>query len=140
MLLKVTHLPIVGAIMVYELISGKLGRSEEFGGFKSGRSGTILMPNASSPKRKRSLRPAMQSRASTSYHPGASPRPLSSVEVPGLPRRSGNGGMAEEDALEQPSDVEVRIADLAHKIDRLTEIIVQMQSHNSQPLGDVSLG
>ncbi|KAB5572168.1 hypothetical protein GE09DRAFT_659989 [Coniochaeta sp. 2T2.1] len=141
MLLKVTHLPIVGAIMVYELISGKLGRSEEFGGFKSGRSGTIFVPNASSPKRKRSPRPAIQLRASTSYHPEASPRPLSSAEVQsGLPRRSGNSGMADEDALEQPSDVEVRIADLAHKIDRLTEIIVRMQSQSSQPLGDVSLG
>lgn len=149
MLLKVTHLPIVGAIMVYELVSGKLGRSDEYAGFKGhGRSGTIFVAPGSSSnsvRRKKSLqqRPVVQARASTSYHPGASPRPLSSAEVP--PRQQQqqqrrDGGMAdEEEALEQPSDVEVRIADLAHKIDRLTEIIVQMQSANAQPLGEVSL-
>lgn len=137
MLLKLTHLPIVGAIMVYELISGKLGQSDEYAGFKSGRSGTIFVPNSGTPKKKRS-RPALQSRASTSYHPGLSPRPLSMADVPGLARR--NNDVADEEALEQPSDVEVRIADLAHKIDRLTEIIVQMQSRGAQSLGDVSLG
>lgn len=154
MLLKVTHLPIVGAIIVYELVSGKLGRSDEYAGFKGhGRSGTIFVApgsssnsNNNSTRRKKPLsqqRPAVQARASTSYHPGASPRPLSSAEVP--PRQQQqqqrrDGVMAdEEEALEQPSDVEVRIADLAHKIDRLTEIIVQMQSANAQPLGEVSL-
>ncbi|OIW31900.1 hypothetical protein CONLIGDRAFT_629588 [Coniochaeta ligniaria NRRL 30616] len=141
MLLKVTHLPIVGAIMIYELVSGKLGRSDEYAGFKAGRSGTIFVPNSSnsSARKKKSSRPTMQTRASTSYRPGdASPRPLSAADVPGLRRR--NSGMADEDALEQPSDVEVRIADLARKIDRLTDIVVQMQSQNAQPLGDVSLG
>lgn len=141
MLLKVTHLPIVGAIMVYELVSGKLGRSDEYAGFKAGRSGTIFVPNSSNSsarRKKPSSRPAMQTRASTSYHPGMSPHPLSSAELPGSPRRKSS--MADEDALEQPSDVEVRLADLAHKIDRLTEIVVQMQSANAQPLGEVSLG
>jgi hypothetical protein len=139
MLLKVTHFPIVGAIMVYELVTGKLGRSDEYAGFKAGRSGTIFMPTSSnSSARKKRSRPVLQSRASTSYHPGVSPRPLSSAQVPGLPQR--DSGMAEEEALEQPSDVEVRIADLAQKIDRLTDIIVQMQSQNAQAPGDVSLG
>lgn len=137
MLLKLTHLPIVGAIMVYELVSGKLGRSDEYAGFKGARSGTIFVPNSGSSRKKRS-RPAMQTRASTSYRPGMSPRPLSSSTE--LPPSRNNSGMADEDAAEQPSDVEVRIADLAHKIDRLTEIIVQMQSQNAQALGDVSLG
>jgi len=141
MLLKLTHAPIVGAIMVYELVSGKLGRSDEYAGFKAGRSGTIFVPTSASPRRKRS-RPNMQTRASTSYHPGVSPRPLSSAEVPGLapPASRNDSGREDEDGLEQPSDVEVRIADLAHKIDRLTEIIVRMQGQNAQPLGDVSLG
>lgn len=150
MLLKVTHLPIVGAIMAYELVSGKLARSDEYAGFRGAgaRSGTIFAPNfsGSSPWRKKS-RPAMQTCASTSYRPGQSPAALGSAAgaVPVRPQarkydnNDDNNGMGDEDALDQPSDVEVRIADLARKIDRLTEVIVQMQTQNAQSLGDVSL-
>jgi hypothetical protein len=135
MLLKLTHLPIVAVIMVYELISGKLGRSDEYAGFKSGRSGTIFVPNNGTPKKR--SRPALQARPSSSYHPGVSPRAVSTPEVPGPAPRDTR--MADEDAAEQPSDVEVRISDLAQKIDRLTEVIVQLQSQGAKSLGDVSL-
>lgn len=136
MLLKVTHLPIVGAILFYELVSGKLGKSDEYAGFKSGRHGTIFVPNSSTPK-KLSSRPQMQGRPSSSYQPGMSPRPLSGADMSKLAQRDNR--MAEEDAAEQPSDVEVRIADLGQKIDRLTEIIVQLQAQGAKSLGDVSL-
>lgn len=124
MLLKVTHLPIVGAIMAYELVTGKLGTSDEYAGFKSGRSGTIFAPS-STPKK--TSRPATQARPGSSYQPGVSPRPR-------------DNRMADEDATEEPSDVEVRIADLAQKIDRLTDIIVQMQSQSqgAKSMPDVS--
>jgi hypothetical protein len=136
MLLKATHLPIVGAIMLYEFITGKLSASKEFAGFKgAGRHGTILIDNA--PKRK-VPRPLSGVRPGSAYRPAVSPRPLSAAEVPRLSRNV-NRGMADEEAAEQPSDVEVRIADLATKIDRLTEMIVQLQTQGNKSLGSVSL-
>lgn len=45
---------------------------------------------------------------------------------------------AEDDAFGEPStDVEVRIADMSAKIDRLTELILALQARQSRGLGDV---
>ncbi|KAK0641756.1 hypothetical protein B0T16DRAFT_420481 [Cercophora newfieldiana] len=47
---------------------------------------------------------------------------------------------AEEQAYGDPAnDVEIHIADLSAKIDRLTELMLSMQAAQSKPLGDVSL-
>lgn len=47
---------------------------------------------------------------------------------------------AEDEAFGEPStDVEVRIADLAAKIDRLTELVVALQAQQSRGLTDVSV-
>ncbi|KAK4126484.1 hypothetical protein N657DRAFT_568522 [Parathielavia appendiculata] len=47
---------------------------------------------------------------------------------------------AEEQAFDEPStDVEVRIADLAAKIDRLTDLVVALQAQQSRGLADVSV-
>lgn len=138
-LLKATHLPIVGAIMLYEFITGKLSRSEEYAGFKghgrTGRHGTIQIQSVPKTRKVSSQRPQYGVRPSSAYHPGVSPRPLSMAEVPRLPQQRADRGLTEEDSGEQPSDVEVRIADLAAKIDRLTELIVRMQGQEDQGLG-----
>ncbi|KAL2164908.1 hypothetical protein VTH06DRAFT_204 [Thermothelomyces fergusii] len=56
-------------------------------------------------------------------------------------QRQSTAGTAEEEATAAPStsaDVEARIADLAAKIDRLTELVVALQANQTRGLTDVS--
>jgi len=127
-LLKATHLPIVAAIQLYEFIRGRITYEDEFAGFKGPRSGAAV---GGTPKK--GLRPAAHSRYSASSLRNA-PRPVSASDV--VPRllavRGGPSNGAPEDTdMDAPSDVEVRIAELSVKIDKLTDLVLRMQAQNA---------
>ncbi len=137
-LLKATHFPIVGAIQLYELIRGKL-HHDDYAGFKGPRHSTIASPAA-----KRLTRPRLAARPSSSYQPGEDARPDSAVEAATARGRNNAAAEAalaaeEDDAVAEPSDTDVRIAELSTKIDRLTELVLAMQSQRSQTLSDIAL-
>lgn len=138
LLLKVTHLPIVGAIMLYELVKGKVS-SDEFNGFKGPRlgEGPGLGSGGSAAQRRASrakVRPASSSSAyAHQQHQqrrahGELLRPLSAPAI-GVP--SPDPDVANDD-MDAPTDMDVKIAELSSKIDRLTEIILAMQRDASQ--------
>ncbi|ROW14567.1 hypothetical protein VPNG_03267 [Cytospora leucostoma] len=114
-LLKATHLPIVGAIMLYELVRGKV-TDDEYCGFKGPRQGTCASAATApsddgdkkgTPRRKPS---------SIRVRPSSAPLPV--VDA---------GADAANDDVDAPTEMDVRIAELSGKIDRLTEIILSMQ-------------
>lgn len=140
LLLKVTHLPIVGAIMLYELVKGKVS-SDEFNGFKGPRlgEGPGLGSGGSAAQRRASrakVRPASSSSAYAHQQhqqqkrrvQGELLRPLSAPAI-GIP--SPDPDVANDD-MDAPTDMDVKIAELSSKIDRLTEIILSMQK-NTEP-------
>lgn len=140
MLLKATHLPIVAAIELYEWIRGTALKGTQYNGFRGPRNAAALP----SPAVKRLGRPQGPMRKHTST---SSLRPESARQAVGLglQRMSSRQAVAAEEAAEgeafgeTTSDVEVRIADLSAKIDRLTDLIVGMQAQQSKTLADVSL-
>ncbi|KIH88811.1 receptor-activated Ca2+-permeable cation channel [Sporothrix brasiliensis 5110] len=173
-LLKVTHLPIVGTIQLYELVRGKIqdasdeysaihgppgrqqtpayfGTSTHQGGGSGAASGRIDARSSSvtagalvTPK-KTLVRPPLGQRPSSSSFRhqqqrqqdiGSPARPLSTSEYAphlaqsceGLVTAGAAAATADEDtAIDVPTDVEVRIAELSSKIDKLTELVLQMQ-------------
>lgn len=147
LLLKATHLPIVAIIESYEWLRGKSGKGTQYTGFRGPRHATIGSPNPA-----RRLAQQQQHRASMSslHADSAAPfnlRPAPPPIGPGdsarfTPRQQRAATeAAEEEAFGEPAtDVEVRIADLAGKIDRLTELVVALQAQQSRRLTDVSLG
>ncbi|KAK3687705.1 hypothetical protein B0T22DRAFT_136727 [Podospora appendiculata] len=141
MLLKATHLPIVAAIQSYEWIRGSNLKGTQYNGFRGPRraaAGTFASPGYA-----RSLtRPHVRTRPSTSSLPGDSLRQTTIPEMTRVAARQARAATeaAEEEAFGDPaSDVEVRIADLATKIDRLTELVLSMQGQQSKTLADISL-
>lgn len=165
-LLKATHLPIVGAIMLYEAVRGKVGR-DDFGGFK----GPLVYPPPPSyhstsndnsnngatttqgPRRKvsrarMSMRPASSSSQGQQQRRAAGGRmsvsgfePLQATRVASIrPFAAGAASSsssavaaaaatdASVDDVDAPTQVEVKIAELSAKVERLTEIILAMQS------------
>ncbi|KAF3800813.1 hypothetical protein GCG54_00009484 [Colletotrichum gloeosporioides] len=117
LLLKATHLPIVGVIQLYESVRRRV-LPDEYAGFKGPRAATgLLKPNA---------RNALQAnRPSSGYRPGRSPY-----------RRNGSHSRpttraADIDEADAPSAVEVRITELNEKIDKLTALIEAMQQQSS---------
>ncbi|CAK7245515.1 MAG: hypothetical protein STHCBS139747_007099 [Sporothrix thermara] len=173
-LLKVTHLPIVGTIQLYELVRGKIRDvSDEYSAihgpparqqatvpYFSGAGGPGGSLSHLVPPRKTVMRPTLGQRASSSsfrphqthhhHQQQSSGRPLSTTSEfaprysqsrEGLSAAAGGPTTAastvssalrspldEDTGLDAPSDVEVRVAELSSKIDRLTELVLQMQS------------
>ncbi len=125
-LLKATHLPVVGVIQLYELILGQIRYTDEYAGFKGPRQTTFT-----SPAKKSSLRPQFQGRLSySSYRHMARPISASELDAPRLvPSRGGPSSAmgADDTEMQAPSDVDVRIAELSSKIDRLTELVLQLR-------------
>ncbi|TPX13432.1 uncharacterized protein E0L32_006162 [Thyridium curvatum] len=125
LLLKATHLPIVGAIMFYELVRGKLKDPDEFAGFFKGPRqetttlGTPVRPSLKSQQPKRNSDTSYRRSRFTSVS-DFSPRFV----------RPGRTGNVDEDTGEAPTDVEVRIAELSSKIDKLTDLVVRLQAAN----------
>jgi len=125
-LLRATHLPIVAVIQFYELIRGKFEQKDEFAGFKGPRQrGTIVTP------KKSSSRPALHGRHSSgSYRRGARPVSASDLVPRLLDSRAGPSAATEDTEIDAPTDVEVRIAELSAKIDKLTDLVLRMHAQN----------
>lgn len=198
LLLKATHLPIVGAILLYELVRGKVGR-DDFAGFKgplllelppppaynntnnnngsSSAAGTggdadagpqprrqtsrqrlvAMRPVSSSSsshgrhrqqqqqyqqqhqQRQRSARSANRMSLST-FEPlpaatrVASIRPFS-AGAPSSSVAAAARSDAATDDVDAPTEMEVKISELSGKIERLTEIILAMQSERDGSQG-----
>lgn len=145
LLLKATHLPIVAVIEFYEWIRGASAKSgTQYSGFRGPRHATIGSPRPA--KKLAQHRISMPSLRDVSGPLGGSklrPPPLNSMsESTLLAGREEQAAMerAEETAFNGvSSDVEVRIADLATKIDRLTELVLAMQAQSQKSLADVSV-
>ena len=121
-LLKATHAPIVGVIRLYEWAGSKF-KSRVFEGFQgSGDARRHVMKRrlVSSPRRS-----------------SGAPRPSHRLSVTS-PRRASVYGAdpahrmrparPEEDATDAPTDVEVQIAELSAKIDRLTALVTTLHA------------
>ncbi|GAO17768.1 hypothetical protein UVI_02006360 [Ustilaginoidea virens] len=110
-LLRATHVPIVGAIKLYELIRRKSqDDDDEFAGFRG--------PRVS----KRSRPPLSYARPSSGYSRHTVPLSQESTLLKCENRRR------EDDELEDPTGVEGQLAELEQKIDRLTSLVMTLQS------------
>lgn len=106
-LLKLTHLPIVGAIKLFELIRNKVW-TDDFVGFKGPHEG-----------KERNRRPGIpHQRPSSGYSRHAAPSPRSTSFLRPDSRR--------EDDVEVPA-LESQMSDLTQKIEQLTAIVLKMQ-------------
>jgi hypothetical protein len=126
LLLKATHLPIVGLIELYELLMTRFGKGRQGERFKGPRHGTISSPGLVKKRDQQQHTPNI--RPDSSYFNGISPRPPSASEVPRLappPRKNAASDAAEDNC--ESNDVNARIADLATKIDQLTQLVLQVQ-------------
>lgn len=135
LLLKATHLPIVGAIMLYELVKGKVA-SDEFYGFKGPRLEAALGSGGSAAQRKASrakVRPASSSSAYAQHQQQQQRRSdaLRPVSAPAISAPSADPDIANDD-MDAPTDMDVKIAELSSKIDRLTDMIISMQRERSR--------
>ena len=145
-LLKATHLPIVAAIELYEWILGSSLKSTQYNGFRGPRHSMMASPAPPQKKWGSHGRPGVRQHASTSSLRPEAAHPAAMSSVTSLTSRQAAAAeqAAEERAFGEPlTDVEVRIADLAFKIDRLTELVVAMQTaqaSQSKPLAEVSIG
>lgn len=165
LLLKLTHFPIVGVIMLYELIRGKV-TNDEFAGFKGPRleAAANAPPPAYNnnnnnngatggggisgmPRRKTSRAGRMMVRPASSSSQGQQQRrvsnrtsasafePLASTRVASVRAFTATADASIDD-VDAPTEIEVKISELSNKIDKLTEIILAMQSErNGQQAG-----
>lgn len=133
LLLKATHLPIVGAIMLYELVKGKVA-SDEYHGFKGPRLEGLNSggPAAQRKASRAKVRPASSSdayahRQQQQRHPQSmSEALLRPASAPARAPPAADPDIANDD-MDAPTDMDVKIAELSSKIDRLTEIMLSMQ-------------
>jgi hypothetical protein len=168
LLLKATHLPIVAVIEFYEWLRGRAGKGgTQYTGFRGPRHATIGSPNPAAKHHHRlqqqhqqsssSLRADLAAAVNLRPPPALTAGSTSASSSTAVSRGTGPIGpgdsarltprqqqaateAAEEEAFGEPStDVEVRIADLAAKIDRLTELVVALQAQQSRGLTDVSV-
>ncbi|KAI0845520.1 hypothetical protein F5Y00DRAFT_265472 [Daldinia vernicosa] len=146
-LLRATHAPIVGVIRLYEWFTGKLN-PDGFDNFRGPRQDSSS-PRQNSPKRHAAPPPDRpgdrpgdrqgdrqgdgqgdrqgdrpESGPQSADRP--TPRDTTSVEV--VPKTRPQQQVLEDYAGHAPNDVEVRISELAAKIDRLTALIVSLHS------------
>ncbi|KAI0460108.1 ion transporter [Xylaria acuta] len=115
-LLRATHAPIVALIQTYEWVASKLNLSnvDSFHG-----------PQRDSPKRHVVPPP---NRPHSGYRPQMPSPRLNSSEIVNQRKRQTR---MEDDITNAPTDVEVRIADLSAKIDRLTALVIALQPTES---------
>lgn len=161
LLLKATHLPVVAAIQVYELVTGRLqkGSDTSFKGPSmhpeshssmvdvTGASPHLRLAGRHSSYRSHTADPAKPfrgpGRASISdvvWRPSVSPqpRPRHSPDDKPCARADRPTDAAEDNALGLMADAaDSRLAQLSQKIDRLTDLVLRMQSQQTQPLADV---
>lgn len=127
--------------MLYELVKGKVA-SDEFYGFKGPRLEGTLGSGGSAAQRKASrakVRPASSSSAYAHQQHQQQRRPQSGVSEMLRPvsapvrisAPTADPDIANDD-MDAPTDMDVKIAELSSKIDRLTEIILSMQRERSR--------
>ncbi|KDN67250.1 putative ion transporter [Colletotrichum sublineola] len=117
LLLKATHLPIVGLIKMYESIRRRV-MPDEYAGFKGPR-------GATGATKQRSRGAFQANRPPSGYRPARSPRPeerLGSRHSAHPQTRA-----VDTDDADAPSAVEVRISELNDKIDKLTALVEALQ-------------
>ncbi|KAK4213507.1 calcium channel YVC1 [Rhypophila decipiens] len=167
-LLKATHLPIVAAIEAYEWVCGAGSKGTTYTGFRGPRHGQRGMgrghggrtiglhaTSSQSPKKMLTQGPEVRNRESTSslrpsalrqasqqqqqqYGQHLSPNSMQVTQGRSVSRSADEA--AEEVAMGEPlTDVEVKIAELSLKIDRLTELVISMQAAQAKPLGSVAI-
>lgn len=125
LLLRATHLPIVGVIRAYELLRGSVLNQDEYAGFNG--------PKESSTSSKhKSHRSHRQHRLSSSYAPR-----ISSPRASGENARSDTSSSGDDDAGE-PDEAQVRISDLAQKIDKLTALVMMLQDQQKSQNNETS--
>lgn len=119
-LLKFTHAPIVWIILAYEWVMGKLymTNNDSFHGPAPGSKKPFVIPPPNRP----------ESRPQSGYRPRTHSPQLNSAELVNKLRRQ---NPQEDDVTEAPTDIEVRVAELSAKIDRLTALIVALQPSES---------
>ncbi|OTB06287.1 hypothetical protein M426DRAFT_9775 [Hypoxylon sp. CI-4A] len=119
LLLRATHAPIVGVIQIYEWFTNKVD-PDGFDNFRGPRTSSFYKKQSAPPPKQPDSRP--QSR----YRPRfPTPRPASAEVIQKSQTRE---HAIEDDAGDAPTNVEVRISELAAKIDRLTALVVALQS------------
>ncbi|KAJ6447170.1 Guanine nucleotide-binding protein negative regulator 1 [Purpureocillium lavendulum] len=109
-LLKVTHLPIVGAIQLYELVRRRVSGA-----------GTFKGPKEAARRRPRTLVRPTSGQHNRQLWP-ASPR---------FGSRSAERQREVDEFMDAPSAVEVQISELTSKIDKLTAVVVALQEGQS---------
>ncbi|KAL2022909.1 hypothetical protein VTK56DRAFT_4440 [Thermocarpiscus australiensis] len=158
LLLKATHLPIVAAIEFYEWLRSTPSKCTQYSGFR-GRNlaAPIGSPNPAAKKyaQQQQQQHSVRDRQSSSSLRADSVGALRPPPPPPPPPFGGRSRersrltprqqqqaaeAAEEEAFGEPStDVEVRIADLSAKIDRLTELVVALQAQQTRGLTEVAV-
>ncbi|KAL0930539.1 ion transporter [Colletotrichum truncatum] len=118
-LLKATHLPIVGIIQLYETVRRRV-LPDEYAGFKGPRAGTGVT-------KRRSKNTLHVNRPSSGYRPARSPYRHDETHSSRPQTRA-----AEVDDIDAPSTVEVRISELNDKIDRLTALVEALQQQKPE--------
>jgi len=142
LLLKATHLPIVAAIGLYEWLLGKSNKGTQYNGFRGPRHSSIATRHAS----KRLSHPpqgtAAQSSTSGTIQPLGPPSadretvPVDDASKVLSAHQQRAAAEAEEgQAFGAPaSHVDLRIAELTEKIDRLTELVLALQAQQQAQL------
>ncbi|KAK4200985.1 hypothetical protein QBC40DRAFT_278947 [Triangularia verruculosa] len=143
MLLKATHLPIVAVIEFYEWLTIGSSKGTQYSGFRGPRQAMIGSPHPSVAKRFAQNRQSNNNLRADNHHLGQLRPPVMSAISEGAIASRRAHQLAADEAAEgrafgqQDTDVEVRIADLTAKIDRLTELVLMLQTQSSTTLGNV---
>ncbi|EQL02809.1 ion transporter [Ophiocordyceps sinensis CO18] len=113
-LLKATHVPIVAAIKLYEVAGRKLGK-DKYAGFKD---------DGAKKKTERVQLPRGRPGSGRSRHHQWQPFP----DLNGLRR---DDKRDDDDDVEAPTGVEVQIAEMSRKIDKLTSAVLALNANQS---------
>ncbi|KAI0890290.1 ion transporter [Annulohypoxylon maeteangense] len=119
LLLRATHAPIVGVIQAYEWLTKKVN-PDGFDNFRGPRT-TSFNKRQSAPPLDR-----LDNRIRSGFRPRMPTSRRTSSEVISRPKLREED--AEDYAGDAPSDMEVQISELSAKIDRLTALVVSLQS------------
>ncbi|RYP21656.1 hypothetical protein DL765_002117 [Monosporascus sp. GIB2] len=119
-LLKATHAPIVGVIKLYEWISSKFKGTDGSQNFRDARRDPTKRLSAP-PAHRHDSRPP-------SGHRHSMLQPPQQRGGNGVPKPRPRDPEPDDFVTDAPTDVEVQISELASKIDRLTALVVALQS------------
>ena len=121
-LLKATHAPIVGVIRLYEWVSSKF-KAKVFEGFQNAKDS-----RRHAMKRRLLSPPGRRDSTTRPSHRFQITSPRRTSVYAAEPRYRPRPLRTEEDSTDAPTDVEVRIAELSAKIDRLTSLVTTLHA------------